>query len=67
MTELDGVFFKEIVEQGLREFPNECCGVIAADGDGRPVKVFPMKNTEASPSTLPAGRQGAAAGVRRDG
>ena len=28
MTELDGVFFKEIVEQGLREFPNECCGVI---------------------------------------
>jgi proteasome lid subunit RPN8/RPN11 len=51
MTELDGVFFKEIVEQGLREFPNECCGVIAANGDGRPVKVFTMRNADASPVT----------------
>ena len=51
MTELDGVFFKEIVEQGLREFPNECCGIIAADGDGRPVKVFPVRNIDASPAT----------------
>ena len=51
MTELDGVFFKEIVEHGLREFPNECCGVIAEDGDGRPVKVYPVRNIEASPST----------------
>ena len=40
MTELDGVYLKEIVEHGLREFPNECCGVIAA-ADGVPVKVFP--------------------------
>ncbi|HEY7667614.1 MAG TPA: M67 family metallopeptidase [Actinomycetota bacterium] len=51
MSELDGVFYKEIVEQALREFPNECCGVIAADGDGRPVKVFPMRNADASPVT----------------
>ena len=51
MSELDGVFYKEIVEQGLREFPNECCGVIAADGGGRPVKVFPMRNVDASPAT----------------
>ncbi len=50
MTDFDGVFFKEIVEQGLREFPNECCGVIAA-ADGVPVKVFPMKNADASPAT----------------
>ncbi len=50
MTQLDGVFFKEIVEHGLREFPNECCGVIAAD-DGAPVKVFPMRNADASPVT----------------
>ncbi len=50
MTELDGVFFKEIVEQGLREFPNECCGLIAA-ADGTPVKVIPMKNADASPVT----------------
>jgi len=51
MVELDGVFYKEIVEQGLREFPNECCGLIAADGDGQPVKVFPMRNADASPVT----------------
>ena len=50
MSELDGVFFKEIVDQGLREFPNECCGLIAADG-GVPVKVFPMTNADASPVT----------------
>ncbi len=33
MAELDGVFYKEIVEQALREFPNEACGLIAAEGD----------------------------------
>jgi proteasome lid subunit RPN8/RPN11 len=51
MTELDEVFVKEMVAHGLREFPNECCGLIAADGDGRPVKVFPMRNADASPVT----------------
>jgi proteasome lid subunit RPN8/RPN11 len=50
MSELDGVLYKEIVEQGLREFPNECCGVIAADA-GVPVKVFAMTNVDASPVT----------------
>jgi proteasome lid subunit RPN8/RPN11 len=50
LSELDGVFTKEIVEQALREFPNESCGVIAA-ADGVPVKVFPMKNADASPVT----------------
>jgi [CysO sulfur-carrier protein]-S-L-cysteine hydrolase len=50
MTELDGVFFKEIVEHGLREFPNECCGVIAGR-EGEPVRVIPMKNIDASPVT----------------
>ena len=50
MSELDGVFYKEIVEQGLREFPNECCGVIAAAA-GAPVKVFQMRNADASPVT----------------
>jgi proteasome lid subunit RPN8/RPN11 len=48
LSELDGVFYKEIVEQGLREFPNESCGVIAA-ADGVPVKVFQMRNADASP------------------
>jgi proteasome lid subunit RPN8/RPN11 len=50
LSQLDGVLYKEIVEQGLREFPNECCGVIAA-ADGVPVKVFPMTNADASPVT----------------
>ncbi len=50
MDELDGVFHKEIVEQGLREFPNECCGVVAAAA-GVPVKVFAMTNADASPVT----------------
>jgi len=51
MAELDEVFMKEMVAHGLREFPNECCGLIAANGDGRPVKVFPMRNADASPVT----------------
>ena len=50
MSELDAVFVKEIVEQGLREFPNECCGVIASEA-GVPVKVIPMRNADASPAT----------------
>jgi [CysO sulfur-carrier protein]-S-L-cysteine hydrolase len=51
MIEFDGVLFKEIVEQGLREFPNECCGVVASTSEGRPVKVYPVKNIDASPAT----------------
>jgi proteasome lid subunit RPN8/RPN11 len=51
MAELDEVFVKEIVAHGLREFPNEACGLIAANGDGRPVKVFAMRNADASPAT----------------
>ena len=50
MAELDGVLSKEIVEHGLREFPNECCGLIAA-ADGVPTKVFTMTNADASPVT----------------
>jgi [CysO sulfur-carrier protein]-S-L-cysteine hydrolase len=50
MAELDGVLYKEILDQGLREFPNECCGLIAAES-GAPVRVFPMRNADASPAT----------------
>ena len=50
MAELDGVLYKEIVEQGLREFPNESCGLIAAQ-DGVPTKVFALTNADASPVT----------------
>jgi len=48
MVELDTLFAKEIVEHGLREFPNEACGLIAGT-DGSAVKVFAMRNVDASP------------------
>jgi [CysO sulfur-carrier protein]-S-L-cysteine hydrolase len=51
VAELDGVLYKEIVEHGLREFPNECCGFIAAR-DGTPSKVFAMTNVDASAATF---------------
>jgi proteasome lid subunit RPN8/RPN11 len=51
VVELDGVLFKEIVEQARREFPNECCGVVGADEDDRPVKVFAARNSDASSAT----------------
>ena len=50
MAKLERAFYEEIVAQGLREFPNECCGLIAAE-DGDPVRVFPMRNADASPAT----------------
>jgi proteasome lid subunit RPN8/RPN11 len=50
MAQLDGVFYKEIVEQALREFPNEACGLIAAEA-GVPAKVYAMTNADASPAT----------------
>ena len=50
MADLSEVLFKEIVDQGVSEFPNECCGVIAAE-NGVPVKVFTMRNADASPVT----------------
>ena len=50
MARLDGVFYEEIVEQSLREFPDEACGLIAAD-DGAPAKVFPITNIRHSPDT----------------
>jgi proteasome lid subunit RPN8/RPN11 len=48
VIELDPKLQKEIVEHGLREFPNEACGLIAAER-GSPVKVFAMTNADASP------------------
>lgn len=46
--ELDGVMFKEMVEHGLREFPNEACGLVAGP-DGSPARFFAMSNLDASP------------------
>jgi proteasome lid subunit RPN8/RPN11 len=48
MAELDSVMSKEIVEQALREFPNEACGLIASER-GVPIKVLAMSNADASP------------------
>lgn len=48
MVELDTLFADEIVEHGLREFPNEACGLISGT-DGSAVKVFTMRNMDASP------------------
>jgi proteasome lid subunit RPN8/RPN11 len=50
MAELDRVFVDEIVAQGLREVPNGACRLIAAEG-GAPVRVFAMRNADASPAT----------------
>jgi len=48
--QLERNFYEQMVQQGLAEFPNECCGLIAGS-DGRAVKVFPMVNADASPVT----------------
>ncbi len=48
MLRLDGVLYKEMVEHGLREFPNEACGLVAGR-DGAPVRFFAMRNLDASP------------------
>ena len=48
MQRLDGVLFKEMVEHGLRAFPNEACGLLAGT-DGVPVRFFAMRNLDASP------------------
>jgi [CysO sulfur-carrier protein]-S-L-cysteine hydrolase len=47
MLELDTLLANEIVEHGLREFPNEACGLIAG-ADGSAVKVFTMRNVDES-------------------
>ena len=50
MIELERSFFDEIVRQAQEEFPNEACGLIAAK-EGRGVRVYPMRNADASPVT----------------
>jgi proteasome lid subunit RPN8/RPN11 len=50
VIELDRSMYDDIVEQALEEFPNEACGLIAGK-EGRPVKLFRMKNADASPVT----------------
>lgn len=50
----DGVFprslYEEIVAHARSVFPEECCGLVAGDAAGRPVKVITMTNAFRSPT-----------------
>ena len=48
MIELPVTMYEEILAHARGGLPNEACGVIAGE-DGRPVRVYPMRNAEASP------------------
>ncbi len=48
MVALPRSFIDEMVAQAREDAPNECCGIIAGE-DGRAVKLFRAKNSEASP------------------
>ncbi len=41
-------FVDEMVAHALQDAPNECCGIIAGK-DGRAIKLYRAKNSEASP------------------
>jgi proteasome lid subunit RPN8/RPN11 len=48
MIELPGTMVDEIAAHARSGLPNEACGVVAGL-DGRPVRVYPMRNAEQSP------------------
>ncbi len=48
MLRISDDLYREMVEHGLREFPNEACGLLAGR-DGVPVRFFAMRNLDASP------------------
>ena len=39
----------EMIAHAREDAPNECCGIIAADADGRATKLYRAINAEASP------------------
>lgn len=49
----DGLFprflYEEIVAHARSVYPEECCGLVAGNGDGQPVRVIPMENVLHSP------------------
>jgi len=63
----------EMFAQAQAELPNECCGLLAgkaADGSGRVVRRYPLKNTAASPTEYwsdPADMFAADRDLRREG
>jgi len=48
MLALPKKFIDEMIGHARKEAPNECCGIIAGQ-DGRAVKLFRARNSEASP------------------
>lgn len=36
--------YDEIVEHAVADAPNECCGIVSADGDGTAVEVYRAEN-----------------------
>jgi [CysO sulfur-carrier protein]-S-L-cysteine hydrolase len=48
VIELPRAMVEEMLAHARAGMPNEACGVIAGE-DGRPVRVYPMRNAEASP------------------
>lgn len=48
MIELPRSVYDEMVMHARKSLPNEACGVIAGR-DGRPDRLYPMRNAEASP------------------
>lgn len=51
MIELPVTFYEEMVAQAREEYPNEACGLIAGK-EGRPVRLFQMRNADESPVTF---------------
>lgn len=49
MFELPRSYYDEIVAHAREDAPNECCGLIAGDGDGRVHRLYRMTNVEQSP------------------
>ena len=48
MTRIDATLFDQMVQHGLREFPNEACGLLAGK-EGIATRFYAMKNLDASP------------------
>ena len=48
MLALPRKFIDEMIAHAREEAPNECCGIVAGQ-DGRAVKLFRARNSEASP------------------
>jgi [CysO sulfur-carrier protein]-S-L-cysteine hydrolase len=47
--EIARALYDEMVQHARADAPNECCGMIAADAEGKLVAVHQMVNTAASP------------------